>query len=827
MTGRLSLFFFLAASGVVHLLSVLPSYTALAALTMTAVLSILFVLRFFARSSRPRRWILPILAGIAGFLLTAARAEHRLQDALAPTNENLVSRVELRVASLPDRSGGGQQFDALVISSVPDGVPRKIRVSWRSGDWSGPYGKRDSAPVDMPLVLPGQVWRMALVLKSPHGLRNPHGFDYEGYAFAQGIRAVATVRGTPVFLRDDPWHSLPVIAERARHHVREAMTPHLEGKRYGAVLLALAIGDQASVDADDWLVFNRTGITHLVSISGSHVTLIAGLGGLAVFVVWRRLRWNGYSPAERFPAQSAAALAALVVAWLYCLLAGWGVPAQRTFLMLSVVALSYVLRLSMSSSRLLLLAAFVVVLLDPWAILSSGFWLSFGAVAVLMTMGVATGRAVNGLPVSMGARICARVGGAVRLQLAITVALLPALALLFNEISIVSPLANAYAIPVISFLVTPLALAAAVIALFPGAEPFASVLAGLAHGVLDVMMQPTQWLAGLGAASVSTAAAPVGLTLLAMAGLLLALLPRGLRGRTLGLVWMLPALCWIPARPPAGSWDAVALDVGQASAIVIRTRNHTVLFDTGIRQSATADSGVRVIWPFLRSLGVSRLDALFVSHADLDHVGGLRSVLEALPTEQSYSSFDLARWLEREAGMLGETRVPALPRARSACHYGQHWEVDGVSFQVLWPLQRAYTSLQSSSRERNDNSCVLRIQGKHHSLLLLGDISAAQERELIRRGIAAHDVVLAAHHGSSTSSSSDFVQATQPIHTVAQAGAWSRYGHPHPAAAARWESAGATVWRSDFHGAVTMRSRKDRLKVFSERDARRRYWQTW
>lgn len=825
--GRASLLAFVATTGGVHLLPDLPSPAVRIGLGVGVVMLTLAVF-MMQRHVRGRvLWMLPVWAALAGFLFSVMRIEARLNDVLLDSNVNLVSRVELRVISLPQRSSGMQRFDAQVIDSVPKGVPTRIRVSWATGTWRGPYARDEGWNSEDQAVVPGQVWRMALVLKPPHGSRNPNGFDYEAYTFANSVRAMGTVRGMPQLLRDEPWHDLGVIAERTRYKVREFMLPHLEGKRYGAVLLALAIGDQAGVDADDWDVFNRTGITHLVSISGTHVTMIASLGGLLVAGAWRRVHFRGRFLAERVPAQVAGALVALVLAWLYCLLAGWGVPAQRTFLMLMIIALTYVLRLSLSASRILLLAAFAVVVLDPWAMLSSGFWLSFGAVAVLMAMAGMSGRSARTSHLGFWARTRMTGLAAIRLQLMISAALLPALALLFHEVSIASPLVNAYAIPVISLLVTPLALLAAVTSTLAGAEALTGFLTESAHRVLQTMMWPTAWFADQAVSSITVAAAPVVLTLLALAGLGVVLLPRGLPVRSLGWALMFPALLWVPARPPHGSWDVVALDVGQASAIVIQTARHNVLFDTGLRHGPTVDSGSRVVWPYFRSLGVKRLDALVVSHADIDHVGGLRSVLDSMPVEQTYSSFSVDQWLKREASMLGIDDVTPRPFAMSACHHGQPWVVDGVTFQFLWPLHREYSSVQASSRDRNDHSCVLSIQGDHHSLLLTGDIGASQERELVERGIGAHDVVMGAHHGSNKSSGAGFIQAMQAQHVVMQAGAWSRYGHPHPMAIRRWEDAGATLWRTDLHGAIVMRSRPSGLELASERHRKRRYWQVW
>lgn len=828
MIGRTSLLAFVAASGSVHVLSELPGQAFYFLACSGGILLTLTVLMAGRRIPGRCIWILPFWAGLAGFSSTAIRADARLADYLADSNVNLVSRVELRVVSLPRHFPGMQSFDADVIDSVPQGVPKRIRVSWRTGEWRGPYAQH--APFmehGGPEVMPGQRWRMALILKPPHGSRNPHGFDYEGYMFAQGVRAMGTVRGEPELLGDDPWHSLSVIAERARHHVRERMLPYLRDKRYGAVLLALVIGDQASVRDEDWEVFNRTGITHLVSISGTHVTMIAGIGGLLFAVLWRRLRFRGQRLAERIPAQVIGGMAALLVAWLYCLLAGWGVPAQRTFLMLAVVAVSYVLRLSLPPSRMLVLAAFIVVVLDPWALMASGFWLSFGAVSVLMALARQAGTAMRRPSASVWERWRAGLRAAIRVQLTISAALLPALALLFNQLSIASPIANAYAIPLVSVLVTPLSLLAAFFAVLPGAEFLAACASNLAHAVLHWMMVPTNWLASRAISSIAVASAPVSLSWLALLGLCVVFLPRGIPGVLSGWVLLLPALMWLPARPVEGDWDAVALDVGQAAAVVIRTAGHAVLFDTGVRHSATVDSASRVIGPYLRSTGVSRLGALVASHADIDHVGGLRTLLDLMSVEQVYSSFSISPWLRREAGLLGIDDVTERPGVMTSCHRGHRWEIDGVRFEFLWPQSGGYSSQQASSRERNDRSCVLSIEGRHHSLLLTGDISGRQEQELLNYGLGSHDVVVAAHHGSNSSSTANFVGAMKARHTIMQAGAWSRYGHPHPAVVQRWQNSGAAVWRTDRHGAVIVKSRDHGLQVQAERQRKKRYWQTW
>lgn len=718
-----------------------------------------------------------------------------------------------------------RRFEATVIESQPPGIPRRVLVSWHGADHAGPYRQPSAPALDFPELIPGQVWRMSLNLRRPHGARNPHGFDYEGHVFAQGLRAVGTVRGAPRLLRDEPWTDLPVIAERARHRVREAMKPYVRDSRYGAVLLALAIGDQDSVPPEDWTVFNRTSITHLVSISGSHITMIAALGGVLVFWLWKRLAWRGRPLAERMPAQVAAGVAALAVAWLYCLLAGWGVPARRTFLMLAVVAAAHLGRLSLGPWRVLLLAAAAVVAMDPWALMASGFWLSFGAVAVLMAGGRWLGAPAADHGVPIGARLLRGIKAACMLQLAVTVGLMPILAMLFNEISIVSPIANAYAIPMISLVVTPLSLLLAAVSMVPGLEWAAQAAAWLAHEALRLMMAPTRWLASQELAGLDAAAAPPWAMLLALAGMAVALLPRGLPARGAAWLLVLPALLWRPERPPEGGWDMVALDVGQGAAVLVQTSRHALLFDTGLRQGPNSDAASRHILPLLRAKGVGRLDVLVVSHADIDHAGGLRSILAGRSVGQSYSSFDAVAYLRREAALLGSPDdPPPLPLALSRCRYGAAWKVDGVAFEFMWPLEMLDERSGMDSNRRNAQSCVLRIRGAHHSALLTGDIAAAQENELVRRALGPVDVLAAAHHGSRSSSGDAFVAHTAPAHVIAQAGRWNRYGHPHPAVQRRWERAGARFWRTDLHGAISVRSRSGGLQVESHRQARPRHW---
>jgi len=774
------------------------------------------------------------------------RAELRLQDALVPENEDRVSRVVLRVAELVRETPGSRRFVAQVLSAQPAGVPSVIEVAWYGSGYGGPYGDGQSAAApqisraapsgDLPVVVPGQIWRMTLNLRRVSGSHNPHGFDYEGHQFAKGIRAQASVRGTPELLAEKSLPSLSLSAEFLRHHIRQNMRPYLQDKPHAGVLLALAIGDQASIPPEQWRLFNRSGLTHLVAISGTHITMIAVLGAWFAHALWRRLGWRGRPCCERVPAQIMAALAALLVAWGYCLLAGWGVPARRTFLMLAVAASAYATRVPVSPSRLLCLVAALVVVLDPWALMASGFWLSFGAVAVLLAYAQWShegGQALAPRPNSLPSRLTRLLCHAAGLQLTINLVLLPLLALWFNQLPLASPLTNAYAIPVIGMVVTPLALLLAAASAVPGLEGLAAVLAWAAHGILSVIMPFTQWLANHPRAVMEVPAAPALWMALAFVGVCLALLPRGWPQRRLAWLLMLPAFFWQPAPVPWGQWRMTVLDVGQAGAVLVQTRQHTLLFDTGLRYTPTADAAQRLILPFLRSLGLRRLDALVVSHADIDHVGGLNSLLHALPVAQSWSSFDLPAFVQQEARRLGQIAPPPLPAVINACTQGAGWEVDGVRFEFLWPpgqdaqSQHAQAQTQSTpnTRPRNARSCVLRVQGQHHAALMPADIGQNEEQQLLQDGKAAPtDVVIAPHHGSRFSSSAPWVAAVQPQAVVAQAGRWNRYGHPHPDTVQRWQQGGAWFASTPEQGAVQFQSTPQGLQWFSQRTVRRRYW---
>jgi competence protein ComEC len=772
---RLNSLAFAAGVLLLQIQPALPEWPHCFALGVVSALSSLLLRRWPCRPPVAVAWLLACF--LFGFSWATWRAEQRLEIQLPVVLEGVDIRIAGVVAGLPQEFGHGTrfEFDVEPASTATGPLPGRVMLSW--------YRGRHQDEMSEPLVVrPGERWQFQVRLKRPHGNANPGGFDYEAWLLERQIRATGYVRPVPPErLSGMVWQAAYVI-ERLRYQVRERFNRMLPVENYpwAGVLMALAIGDQRAIDTDLWAQFNRTGITHLVSISGLHVTMVAALFGGLVGWSWRRVP----TLALRLPAQKAAIVAGVLAAFLYTLMAGFGVPAQRTLYMLLVVATAMLSGRLVSASRILCLALLVVVILDPWSVRTPGFWLSFGAVGALLYIGAALAGEGRGWLQRL------QTWGAI--QWAATLASIPVLLLVFQQFSLVSPLANALAIPVVSFIVTPLALLAALIPWWP--------ILALAHGVFDALMffigQLANWPMWLAPAP------PLWAVMLAAGGVFVGLLPRGVPGRLLGFALLLPALFWPVDRPAEGTARITVLDVGQGLASVVQTRNHLLIYDPGPLYSAESDAGQRVVVPFLRFLGISQVDMLVVTHRDSDHSGGTESVLTALAVRELRSSM---------AGIGAEP-----------CLAGQSWQWDGVKFEVLHPTVADVTV----DGKANHVSCVLRVEAGGKSMLLTSDIEARDEAALLARlgGRLAADVLLVPHHGSRTSSTPAFLAAVAAPVAIIPVGHRNRFGHPRADVLARYAANGSQVWRTDRDGALTVHLGTPAVRIESWRSQYQRYW---
>ncbi len=697
-------------------------------------------------------WLrLPAYA-LVGFLWAVASAHHLLSTGLPGALEGRDVSVVGVIASLPQSDVRRTRFQFDVIE-LRDGerlwpAPGRVVLSWY-----------DAAPA----LTPGETWQLTVRLKRPHAMLNPGGFDYEAWMFRHRLRASGYVRAQASNERlavESAGYAIP----RWRHAIAEAIQQALPGSAHAGVIEALAVGERRHIPVQQWDTLLQTGTNHLVAISGLHVGLIAGLALLIVRHAWAR--WP--AAALRWPAAKAGAVAALLAAAGYAAMAGFAVPTQRALVMLAVVLLSVLAQREIRPFHTLAWALLVVLMWDPLAVIEAGFWLSFGAVvAIVYAFFSRTGR--RGGWRSWG-----------RVQLVVVLGLLPLTLLLFQQVSLVAPLANLIAVPWVSLVVVPLSLVgAAAISVAPtlGAE-----LLVLANGAMALLWPLLESMQRWKLAWWWQHAPPVWTLLPGMLGVLCLLAPRGLSTRLLGVVLVLPLFLALPPRPPTGEAWFTMLDVGQGLAAVVRTRNHTLVYDTGPRYSERFDSGAAAVLPYLRYAGVRDIDVLVVSHGDNDHLGGAAAVLAGMPVAKIFSS------------------VPERLAGAQWCRAGQRWHWDNVDFEMLYPTAR-------EAGQGNDASCVLRVSAGGQRLLLSGDIEARSERKLLAtrsRDLAA-EVLVAPHHGSKTSSTPGFVAAVRPRYVLFPVGYRNRYGFPKEVVAARYARAGAVALDSARDGAISLR----------------------
>lgn len=730
-----------------------------------------------------------LAAGQAGW-----RAGERLAQQLDPALEDRLLWVEGVVEGLPRPGLDGVRFvarlerggDAAAPTSAVS-LPERVGLHWPTA--SPGEGLAGLPP---PQVQPGERWRWPLRLRRLHGLANPGGLDAEGWMFSQGWGATGTVRASEMggAQRLGRAGSPAAVWDRWRQRWRDEVLVRVADPQAAGLLAALAVGDQAAIAPADWQTFRDTGISHLVSISGLHITLFAWLvtGGLRRAQPWLPLhtlaRWG-------WPAAWVASVGGWVLATAYAVLAGWGVPARRTVLMLALVTLLRLVGRRWPGGLVCGVSGAAVLLFDPWAVEQAGFWLSFVAVMLLIVSDASP------------ARDAWREG--LRAQWVASLGLAPLTLLLFNQVSIVGFGVNWVAVPLVTFVLTPLALGGLLL-------PACWTLAGW---IASPCLQALAWLAAWpGAVWEWPSVSPwAGLSLL-LSGVV-AVWP-GLGWRRWGAV----LLAWPllgpggAARPPVGSFDLLAADVGQGSAVLLRTAQHSLLFDAGPITPSGRDAGTQVLIPLLRHLGEPPLDALVLSHEDSDHIGGAPALLAARRVTRM--------WVSLPAGH----RLWAAPVPVQACAAGVSWVWEGVTFRFLHPPADAEPR-PAVKGGGNAHSCVLHVRdAQGRSALLTGDLPTEQEHALVQHApeALAADVLVVPHHGSRTSSSEAFLAAVHPRWAVVQAGYRNRFGHPHPDVWARYTRQGIKLVRTDQGGAVAWQISAGAPHLECTRSVHRRYW---
>ena len=786
------------------------------------ICAVVFV--WWARSHRLNGYIHWLLAALLCTVLAFSWAQwrwfERSEHSIPSEWNSEIQMMSVRIASMPTRTDYGWRMRIAPESAqfkITPNIPAQMSLSWAD----------DDLPVPISSIRVGQTWRLPLHIRTPHASKNEGVFDQTRYWLANNITGLAYVR---VYQKSTPEQMPQLLAthrsvlsmiENWRFDTLQAIDVALSEANHpninvsGNVFKALALGDQAAVSAQQWQLFQDTGVTHLVSISGLHVTVLAGILALCARWAWRRNVWL----TTRIPAMHVAQWVGLIGALVYALLSGWGLPAQRTVWMLALWLGLARLGVARSGLRVLGFSVCLILIFDPFAVLSVGFWLSYGAVAwLIVAFDSFVSTEDKQTDDSPKHRVLGRwLIGAVGAQLGISLSLLPMTLYFFRHASLIGVGVNFLAIPLMTILLVPLLLSVLVLALTGWGAPvvwmnavLSQVLNGLQH--LQDAAKLNDWVGRIELWQVLA---------LFVLSLLLVVSARGLWhgvsrisakrvGWTIGLSAL--AIFIIVRIPPnyprvqEGQLRVTVFDVGQGSAVLLQSAQQNWLYDAGARFSSDADAGARIIVSHLRYIGVKQMDTLVLSHNDSDHTGGAQSILNALPVRRIITSLNQS---QRDALGLDQMAV-------SECVAGQTEQFDGVRMAVLSPDAQ---TLNADSIPDNQKSCVLRFEVKSEkpdalkSILLTGDMDMLSEANMVVdtnpnsagiRSIDAltqtplkTDIVLMPHHGSNSSSSAPLIQATQPKWAVAQAGKYNPFRHPRAEVLQRYQAAGAQIWRTD------------------------------
>ncbi|MEB8431841.1 DNA internalization-related competence protein ComEC/Rec2 [Cocleimonas sp. KMM 6892] len=634
------------------------------------------------------------------------------------------------------------------------------------------------------LLNAGEKWQFVVRLKQPNGFLNPGGFDYEKWLFTERIRATGYVRKSLTLnkrIAPSAWYSI----NRLRQNIHETIQSNVENKTSAAVLSALTVAVRTKLDDRQWELLQQSGTSHLIAISGLHIALLASFAFLPIMLLWRLFpRLN-----EWVPVRIAGSIVGVVFALIYAMLAGFTLPTQRALLMVVIGVWGLNSRKNYDSSTVLAVALILVLLLDPLAAMTISFWLSFMAVAIILFFIKRQQQKPRWMMV--------------KLQLLISLAMLPLTILFFGTASLTSPVANLFAIPWVSLVVVPLSLVALIL------MPISGVLSGtlfkIAAVAIDYLFKGLELVDGTILSNFHPSEIPTVYLTLSFMGLLFIFLPKGFPARWLGAVLIIPAVLFSPAKTSDGEFSYTMLDVGQGMASVIQTKSHTLVYDTGARASNNFDIGKLVVIPYLRAKGITKVDTLLISHEDIDHRGGAKYIYDNIPVSSVVSS---------DPTVLDKVKI-------DACEMGKKWRWDNVDFEILSP---------PAVYPENDNnrSCVLRVSNAYHTLLITGDIQQLAENNLLEtvpQKLHA-DVMTVPHHGSKTSSSIAFIEAVSPDIALITAGYRSRFGHPKAEIEKRYQSRGVALMNTVDHGAmlISFPANEGEIKTNSYRLTNRGFW---
>lgn len=720
----------------------------------------------------PAWWVWRMItAAVAGLLWLSVYTHIWAPAGLPADLEGQTLEVQGIITSIPQRNRLYSRIDFQInrMTGGQDHWRGKVRLNWYKATTQ---------------LAAGQQWQLKVKLKRPHGFSNPGGFDYEAWLFQQGIAATGYVREAKTATLLGQRTTLNLL----RQSLSEKIYKVLPENDMRGMLIALVVGDRQYISPEQWQALTRTGTIHLMAISGLHIGLVFGW----LYFIGKWLWCRSARFCSLYPAQDAALIAGLLAATVYATLAGFSLPTQRALVMLSIIVCSLIARRATSNINILLLALIAVLLIDPFAVLSAAFWLSFIAVAMIF------------LYLRRQSSHESKLRHMVKIQFVIALGLAPVTLVLFQQLSLIAPVVNLVAVPVAGLLVVPLALTGALV-LSIGLDPAAMILT-LSSQVMQWLWQLIETMSQSDLSVLTFPQPSLYMVILSLLGVALLISVRAWYWRILatGLI----ALLFIPySRWTDGAdFQVDFLDVGQGLAIVVKTREHVMLYDTGFRANIRFDIGRQVIVPYLRHAGINHLDLVVLSHDDRDHVGGFNAVAGEISIGEV---------------MFMPGTALAYPTKSSICQSGRQWLWDDVQFAVLYPLDEILKS-------ENNRSCVIRISRGRHAVLLTGDIEAEAERQLsLKYGSKLNSTVMSSpHHGSATSSTMALLESVAARHVVHSAGYRNRFGFPHIEVRQRYEKQNTRQWRNDKHGMVRFTFFRGRAEpeIIAYRQTQDRFW---
>jgi len=718
-----------------------------------------------------------VCSGLIGFFYALFVAQTLIDQRISPEFEGKTLRVTGTVVEIPEKKNNDirfymniEQARLLDQGNIPISYQGKTKLGWYRG-----------APEQFAT---GERWQLDVRLKRPSGFMNTGGFDYEKWLFRKGVLATGYVR------KSDNNQKLADAAtwklDSIREFVHQQIKSKVDNQSAAAIISALSVDVRNDISDDQWRIFRNTGTSHLMAISGLHIGMIAGFALLPVSLIWMLFP----SLYLRLPVKTAALIVGAVFATTYALLAGFTIPTQRALVMVLFALLALFLKQKIPLSNILVTALFVVLLIDPLAGLSEGFWLSFFSVSLIFYL---LGQSYKSLPYKL-----------LTMQILLSFGMIPVTAAFFGSASLISPLANLIAIPWVTLLVAP-AILIAVLFLFIAPALSDYPLAVATWGI-DYLLVFLNYLSNLPISVMAFSELPISLVLAAVLGVLLLAFPRGLPGRWLGLLFIAPLFLYAPEKLKQGEFSLSVLDVGQGLASVVQTQNHVLVFDTGERYSESFDMGKIVVLPYLQSQNIKQIDKLVISHLDKDHRGGAVAIMRKLPVIQLISSVPYS--IDKQQAIQ--------------CKIGQKWIWDGVTFQVLSPSE------DQQGYSKNDRSCVIKVSNKQHGLLLIADIEKRSEQWLLNneQELLLSDVMLIPHHGSKSSSTEDFLHAVNPNFAIVSAGYRNRFHFPNVKVMSRYEQLGIPVMSTLEQGEVRVKFPVlgEKIDIHSKRDEGRYFW---